>query len=221
MQELVTEKLDLTVAKDEPARTAARGAVKVETAEALLRTGASASAQVIASARKGAVLPYDARLGEFYRVEWQRGRFAFVADSDVKPARGPRSGAVAQLWQREPPRIALTPDPAKGAPVVDGDTWKLQGSATVPASADPATRLRDVFVFVNDQKVFFKVQPETAAAAKMDFTAEIPLKPGNNVVTVVAREDDEFQSRRSVVVFRREPAEVAAEAGRSPKSATP
>jgi carboxyl-terminal processing protease len=221
MQEFVAEKLDLTVAKDEPARTVAKGSVKVDGPEVLLRTGASASAPVIASARKGAILPFDARVGEFYRVEWQRGRFAFVADSDVKAAHGLRSGVVTPLWQREPPRIALTPDPLKGAPIVEGDTWKLQGSATVPASADPAARLRDVFVFVNDQKVFFKVQPETAAAGRMEFTAEIPLKPGNNLVTVVAREDDEFQTRRSVVVSRRGSSEVAAEAGRSAKPATP
>ncbi len=222
MQEVAVEKLDLTVAKDEPARTAAKGAVRVDGAEALLRVGASASSPAIASAHKGAVLPFDARVGEFYRVEWQRGRFAFVADADVKPARGgARAGVVAPLWQREPPRIALAPDPARGAPVVEGDTFKLQGSASVPVSADPTAKLRDVFVFVNDQKVFFKVQPENAAAAKMDFTAEIPLKPGNNQVTVVAREDDEFQTRRSVVVFRRGPAEVAAEAGRSATSRAP
>jgi carboxyl-terminal processing protease len=195
--------------------------VKVEGAEALLRTGASASAPVIAAAHRGAVLPVDAHLGEFYRVEWQKGRFAFVADGDVKAAHGARAGTVTPLWQREPPRIALTPDPLRGAPVVEADTWKLQGSASVPASADPGARLRDVFVFVNDQKVFFKVQPEKAATPKMDFSADIPLKPGNNVVTVVAREDEEFQTRRSVVVYRRGPAEVAAEAGRGQKPATP
>ena len=217
MQEYVAEKLDLTVAKDEPARTVAKGSVKVEGAEALLRTGASASAPVIAAAHRGAVLPVDAHLGEFYRVEWQKGRFAFVADGDVKAARGARAGTVTPLWQREPPRIALTPDPLRGAPVVEADTWKLQGSASVPASADPGARLRDVFVFVNDQKVFFKVQPEKAATPKMDFSADIPLKPGNNVVTVVAREDEEFQTRRSVVVYRRAQAEVAAEAGRGQK----
>lgn len=217
MDEYVSEKLDLPVATDEPARTAAHGAVRVEVADAQLRTGASATAPVIAAARKGAVLPVDARFGEFYRVEWQKGRYAFAAEGEVKPVKAAgtaRSGAVAEVWQREPPRIALSPDPLKGAPVVDGDTFKLQGSATVPPSADPTARLRDVFVFVNEQKVFFKVQPDTATSSKMDFAADLPLKPGNNVVTVFAREDDEFQSRRSVVVFRRTPQEVAAEAGR-------
>ncbi len=120
---------------------------------------------------------------------------------------------VAESWQREPPRIALVPDPLKGAPVVEGDSFKLQGTATVPVSGDPsAARLRDVFIFVNDQKVFFKVAPEATTSSKMEFETAVPLKPGNNTVTVFAREDEEFQTRRSVVVYRRPPAEVAQDA---------
>ncbi|BDG02733.1 MXAN_5808 family serine peptidase [Anaeromyxobacter oryzae] len=214
--EFVQEKLDLPVAKDEPVKAAAQGAVRVEATEAVLRTGASPSSPVIAVARKGAVLPVDAKLGEFYRVEWHKGRFAFAADADVKPATGARSGTIAEVWQREPPRIALLPDPVKGAPVVDGESIKLSGTATVPASADPGTKLRDVFVFVNDQKVFFKVQQENATTPRMEFTTDVPLQPGNNVVTVFAREDEDFQTRRSIVVYRRPPAEVAQDGRKTP-----
>jgi hypothetical protein len=62
--------------------------------------------------------------------------------ADVKPAKGPRSGSVAEAWQREPPRIALAPDPAKGAPVVEGDTFRLSGSASVAPSAARGTERR-------------------------------------------------------------------------------
>lgn len=214
MDELVSEKIDWPVAKDEPAVTAAKGSVRVDVPETVLRTGAAASAAPIATARRGTILPADARVGEFWRVEWQKGRFAFVADADVKPARGLRAGTVTEAWQREPPRIAIVPDPMKGAPVVEGDTFRLQGTASVPPGIDPSLgKLRDVYVFVNDQKVFFKVVPESASAAKVDFQTDLPLKPGNNVVTVFARQDDEFQSRRSVVIYRRPPAEVAQDSG--------
>jgi carboxyl-terminal processing protease len=219
MDEYVAEKLDWPVAKDEPTVAPAKGAVRVAAVEAVLRTGASPSAAPLATAKKGALLPVDAKVGEFWRVEWQKGRFAFAADGDVRPARGPRSGAIAAAWQREPPRIALAPDPLRGAPVVDGDLLKLQGTASMPPSVEPGTtRLRDVYVYVNDQKVFFKVVPESANASKLEFTTDLPLKPGNNVVTIFAREDDEFQSRRSVVVYRRPPAEVAQDgASRKPR----
>jgi carboxyl-terminal processing protease len=213
MDEYVSEKLDWPVAKDEPGVTASRGAVVVSANEAVLRTGASPSAAPLATAKKGAILPVDAKVGDFYRVEWQKGRFAFAADADVKATKGVRSGAIAEAWQREPPRIALVPDPLKGAPVVDGDRLKLSGTATLQQSADlGASRLRDVFIYVGDQKVFFKVVPEGTSAAKLDFATDLPLKPGNNVVTVFAREDEEFQTRRSIVVYRRPPAEVAQDA---------
>jgi carboxyl-terminal processing protease len=216
MDEYVTETLDWPVAADGPARTAATGAVRVEAAEAVIRTGASGTAAEIATARKGAVIPLQARYGDFYRVEWQKGQVGFVAAEDVKPVKAPRSGVVALTWQREPPRIALSPDPAKGSPMVESDTWKLTGTASVPASTDPDGRLRDVFVFVNDQKVFFKVVPEEMGAQKVEFTTDVPLKVGQNVVTVVAREDEEFQARRSIVVFRRAPDAVAADAATAP-----
>jgi carboxyl-terminal processing protease len=209
MDEFISEKLDWPIAKDEPAASPSKGTVRVDTADAILRTGAAPSAWPIATAKKGTVLSVDARVGEFWRVEWQKNRFAFVADADVKLAKTPRSGAVVEAWQREPPRVAIVPDPIKGSPVVEGESFRLQGTATVPPSLEGGTKLRDVFVFVNDQKVFFKVVPETTTASSLDFEATLPLKPGNNVVTVVAREDDEFQTRRSLVVYRRPQAEVA------------
>jgi carboxyl-terminal processing protease len=146
-------------------------------------------------------------VGDFYKVEWDKGRFGFVPAGDVAPAKGKREGTITRVWQREPPRIAVSPDPSKGPAKVEGDKLHLTGTASVPAGS-PTTRLRDVFVFVNDQKVFFKVVPE-GKTGDISFSADLTLKPGNNTVTVVAREDEEFQTRRSLIVHRREPAEVA------------
>jgi carboxyl-terminal processing protease len=212
--EQVSEELEIPLPKTDGAPlTTAGGAVRVTAPEAQLRSGAAETAPVLAVARTGAVMPVLARAGGYYCVEWKKGRMAFAAVGDVSSVRTPRlSGAIAEVWQREPPRIAMNPDPAKEAPVVDTDTWHLSGSATIPPSADASAKLRDLFVMVNDQKVFFKVQPENTSATRMDFATDIPLKPGINVVAVFAREDEEFQSRRVIAVYRRPPATVAAEA---------
>ena len=215
MEEFLSEKIDWPISNDERAPVASKAALRVESPEALLRTGAAPTAWPLATAKKGAILPADARVGDFWRVEWAKGRWAFVADADVKPAKAaPRSGAIAETWQREPPRIALAPDPAKGAPVIEGDSLRMTGTATVAPNADGSAKLRDVFVFVNDQKVFFRVVPQSASAQKLDFQTDLPLKTGNNVVTVFAREDEDLQTRRSVVIYRRPPAEVAQDAAR-------
>ena len=213
LDEFVADRLELPLRADGRARAAGPAAVRVSVPLALLRAGAAPDAAAIATAKKGAVLPVQGRWGEFYKVEWQKGRHAFapVAEADAVAAKTPAPPAlVAEAWQREPPRIELTPDPSKGAQVVEADTLRIQGVASVPQGVPGArTRLRDVFVFVNDQKVFFKVVPETGATARMEFQADVPLKPGNNAVTVFAREDEEFQSRRTFFVHRRPAAEVA------------
>ncbi|HET6924173.1 MAG TPA: MXAN_5808 family serine peptidase [Anaeromyxobacteraceae bacterium] len=209
--EFVSEKLELPVASEAPHRAPAHGAVRVTAAQAVLQAGAGTPAFPVALAHKGALLPVVSRAGDFYKVEWQKGRHGFVLASQVEPSpRARREGTVSPVWQREPPRIALSPDPAKGAPVAEGDRWRLTGTASAPAAvAGVGTRLRDVFIYVNEQKVFFKVVPESGASSTMDFASDLPLKPGNNTVTVFAREDEEFQSRRSLVVHRRAPPEVA------------
>jgi carboxyl-terminal processing protease len=214
LDEFVSEKLELPVAPEAPPRAPAHGAVRVTAAEAVLQAGAGTPAFPVALARQGALLPVVGRAGDFYKVEWQKGRHGFVPASQVEPSpRARREGTVSPVWQREPPRIALAPDPAKGAPVAEGDRWRLEGTATAPAPvAGAGTRLRDVFIYVNEQKVFFKVVPESGASSSMDFASDLLLKPGNNTVTVFAREDEEFQSRRSLVVYRRAPSEVAQQA---------
>jgi carboxyl-terminal processing protease len=217
--EYVSEKLELAISPSEAPVVAESGAVSVAVPEALVRGGAGAEAPVVAVARKGAVLPASGAVSGWKRVEWQKGRFGFVAAGEVTAARGARAGAISEAWQREPPRITLSPDPARGGPVVDAASFRLSGSASVPPSADPDARLRDVFIYVNDTKVFFRVVPEGAAASRLEFTSDLPLKPGPNTVTVWAREDQEFMSRRSMVIFRRPPAEVA-EGGTPARSPT-
>ncbi|BDG10270.1 MXAN_5808 family serine peptidase [Anaeromyxobacter paludicola] len=227
LDEVTSEKLSLPLADKAPAHVAVKAVVPVNK-DAVLRSGARGDTAPLALAPRGtaltAVAAYGcppgavpgtgkAAEGCFYKVDWQKDRAAFVSAADLAAPQHGKAPALsaAEIWQREPPRITLSPDPAQGAPVASGDHFKLTGTASVPPA--PAgvkgTRLRDVFVFVNEQKIFFKVAPENGAQTSVDFSVDVPLKPGNNVVTVFAREDEDFQSRRSLVIHRRSGAEVA------------
>ena len=219
--ELLSEKLELPVAPAAEALAAETGDLKVEVAEAGLRGGASVGAPVVATARKGTVLAATGGLPGWHRVEWAKGRFAFAAASDVTRTKAARSGAAVEAWQKEPPRLTLVPDPAKGAPVVESATFRLTGQAMLPPSADPDARLRDLYVFVNEEKAYFKIASEGPADAKLDFAADLNLKPGLNQITVFAREDEELLTRRTVSVFRKTPAAVAETAGQRATSRTP
>ncbi len=84
-----------------------------------------------------------------------------------------------------------------------GERFTLSGAVTDPDG------LLDVYVLVNDQKVYFKaVDPKGEEPRKLKFTTEFALKEGNNNVLVVAREDADFASRKTLII-RRRPAEVA------------
>jgi carboxyl-terminal processing protease len=85
--------------------------------------------------------------------------------------------------------------------------------------------MRDLQIFVqheNDyRKVFFRTakkagQGQTVSGPSMlDFTAELPLKPGNSTVYLIAREDDDLQAQRTLVIHRKQPAVAQAQKTRS------
>lgn len=167
--------------------------------------------RVIARLPKGAVVNEQARGASVARVEWGApDRFAFVRLSDIKDGKGqkitPLKDAESVAF-RTPARISMNVDPAQGGAAVDGEKFTLSAVVTDPD-------LLDIFVLVNDQKVFFKGHtPEDGD--KVKFSTEFGLKEGNNLVTIIARESQDFASRKTVVV-RRRPAAVAKKDPASP-----
>ena len=171
------------------------------------------SADKLASVKKGAILPAKGRVGPFYRVEWQKGRIGFLpvaAAKDAPKSAKPTLAKVVPLTQREPPFIKLTNfDTTKGGVEVDSDHVTLTGMAGDPSG------MRDLQIFVqheNDyRKVFFRTAKKSgqvhtnSAPATLDFSAELPLKPGNSTVYLIAREDDDLQAQRTLVIHRKQP----------------
>ena len=51
----------------------------------------------------------------------------------------------------------------------------------------------------------------------MKFTTDFSLKEGNNLVTIVARESQDFATRKSVVIRRRPPTVAQKEGAAAPK----
>jgi len=56
----------------------------------------------------------------------------------------------------------------------------------------------------------------SSGASALDFSAELPLKPGNSTIFLIAREDDDLQAQRTIVIHRKQPAVAqAAKTGRA------
>ena len=127
---------------------------------------------------------------------------------------------VTQVMQREPPSIKLANlDTSHGGLDVDQDHFTLTGSA-----AD-ASGMRDLQIFIqheNDyRKVFFRTAKKQGQAqnasgpAQLDFSADLPLKPGNSTVFLIAREDDDLQTQRTIVIHRKQSAAQLAQKQRA------
>ncbi|HUJ26640.1 MAG TPA: MXAN_5808 family serine peptidase [Myxococcales bacterium] len=212
------DKLLLPVGAQVPL-AAGNGNVRVTVDTAVLASAQEAGGK-LATVKKGAVLAAHGKAGDFWRVEWEKGRSGFL------PAAAAREDArakvnlktVAQAMQSEPPMIKLANvDPSRGGVDTDQDHLPLVGSA-----AD-VNGMRDLQIFVqheNDyRKVFFrtakKAAPGQAVADRrqLDFTADLPLKPGNSTVVIIAREDDDLMTQRTIVVHRRQPVVAQKQAG--------
>jgi len=205
LEEIVVEKLDIPVATEALATAPAKGVVRPQS-DLSIRAAPRDDAPVLATAGKGASLPVDGRIGGWLRVEWRSGRIGFVKAGDgvsVAAKGKPSFTAVAQNFSRTPPDIVFDVDTSTGGIASTVDHYSLQGRVT-------HEDLRDVYVFVNDQKVFFA--PGKKGSEPLRFSADFPLKEGANHVVVVARDGNDVTSRRAVSVLRRKP-ELAQKSG--------
>ncbi len=196
MDEWVSETLPVSVREKglSPAKVSA-AAVRA-LADLSIRAAADEATAVIAEAKKGTVLPVESRLGDFYRVKLG-SRAGFVLASEVREARAEKTAPRVELLQtRREPKIELDIDVTKGGVVTDSDKFTLTGRAT------DNQQLRDLYVFVNEQKVFFKAASEEGGKS-IEFSADCPLKEGNNTVLVVARKDQDLMARKLLIMHRR------------------
>ncbi len=212
LQEFTADKLEIPVAPDAPV-------VSFEPSKATSRLADKADIyadvsgkRVLARLPKGAVVTEQARGGNMARVEWEKDRFVFARISDLRDAKGQKVAAAKDAsWThfRTPAQISMNVDPSQGGAVIDGEKFTLSSVVTDP-------QMLDVFVLVNDQKVYFRsATPEDAG--KVKFTTDFSLKEGNNLVTIVARESQDFATRKSVVIRRRPPAVAQKEGAAPPK----
>jgi len=199
------EKLKLPVMTSGSAVTAAGGVVEAR-ANLDLREGASADSSVVATAAKGTRWKVLGTVGPWTKIETDTGAPGFVAGKQVARSSGKPSGTVTPRFQVTPPAIALT------TPVQETAAAKLQLAGTVTDD----NHVEDVYVFVSNQgakiaarKVFYKSNRGGKNSASLAFSSDIPLWPGSNQVTVIARENTDVKTIQSIVIFRDSPKAAA------------
>lgn len=201
LRETVTEKLRYDVASPSAGPRAQGGAVVITRPDVPLLEGAGADTQVLATAPKGSVFAVTGQLGPYLRIDLGDGTPAFVMESNAaKTSKKPRA-KITERWQVTPPTLALT--------LPNLETNK--GSYVLEGRASDDSHVEDVYIFVSNReakidnrKVFYRSNRGGKSTDALDFRHEIPLWPGNNLVTVVVRENDEVKSMKFLYLYRTE-----------------
>lgn len=104
-----------------------------------------------------------------------------VSEGKISPPVGTRYG---------PPMIEVA-----RAPTSTADT-----SAEISGTIRDTDPIRDYFLFVGEKKIAYVPNPKETS--EMPFSATVPLEPGNNQITIGARDELDLMGRKIVVIDR-------------------
>nr|HEX4318830.1 MXAN_5808 family serine peptidase [Kofleriaceae bacterium] len=199
----VTEKLHFRVTPT-VAGAATHGDVTLKSPIAI-HSGAADDTSMIGFATRGASFPAIGTFGTWTKVRLGAARVGFVPTA-VTSAGGGGNAQWAPTWNSTPPMIALDPIDKGLRLETAGETYKLHGVASNDAHVE------DVYVFVSNngakidnRKVFYQSNRGGKDGKTMDFATDLPLWPGSNMITVVARSSSEVRSVRTMFVYRDPP----------------
>ena len=186
------EKVTLPVARSGTFVREAEGDVAVEAEGVDVREQPAASGRVVGRLPGGAVVERMGVCGEYTKVEIGQNRFGFVSTAQLSNATKPPAGTFEPLLTRSPPVLEVK----TGALSTRRDHITVEGVATDPDG------VLDLYVFVGGDKVFYESSPKGTKRDRLGFKFEAKLGPGTNVITVVARENEDTATRYTRIVRR-------------------
>ncbi|MEI7893433.1 MAG: MXAN_5808 family serine peptidase [Myxococcales bacterium] len=192
LRENVVEKVRMPIAAP-LAITRSTGVLRAKATGADLLQTPEANGRVFGRLPPGRAVTVLGTLGSLVKVSLGQTRFGFVREQEMEPGGTPtvpvefEEGIVHQ-----PPLLEL----------IQPLLATREARTTVRGVASDDQRLLDAYIFVGSRKVFYRSNRNGTDPHKMVFEAELSLRPGVNLVTVIARENPETISRRTFVVRR-------------------
>ncbi len=192
LREGVVEKVKIPIV--EPTSVAAASGVqRAKASGADLFNEPDSSGRVFARLPPGGAASVLGTANGYVKLSLGNGRFAFVRGNELAPGGAPAAQAVLEdAMEHAPPAIEI-PQPQ----LATRDPHTL-----VHGLASDDARLLDAYIFVGSRKVFYRSNRNGTDVRKMTFDADLPLRPGVNVVTIVARENPDTTTRRTFIVRR-------------------
>jgi carboxyl-terminal processing protease len=173
--------------------TPGTGAVRAQRVGARIFDAPDLAARVFGKLPGGVAAAETGTSGDFVKVSLGDGRFGFVPSSEVEPGGSPQA------------TVAFEDTMSHAPPVIEVNALALStrdASVVIRGTVADGDRLLDGYVFVNARKVFYQSNRNGADPKNMTFSADLPLRPGVNLVNVIARENPETVGHKTFVVRR-------------------
>ena len=192
LRETVTEKVRMQLTAPIPV-TATTGTMHAKARAADLYEAPEAGARVFAKLPASSTVTVTARAGDFVKLSLGDNRFGFARATDLDQGAGATTElAFEDAMQRLPPSIDV-PAPM----LATRDTHLL-----LKGAVSDGDHLLDGYIFVGSKKLFYRSNRNGADPKRMSLDADLPLRPGVNIVTVVARETTDTVGRKTFIVRR-------------------
>jgi carboxyl-terminal processing protease len=199
LRQYLREEVEFAIRAEAPPSQAHVGHVRA-LSETPLHAGAHADTPVIAVAQSGTILESHRLAGEWLHVSWPEGAGWLHVGGSEPVASGPASATgVARMIVLQPPQIRL-----------DGAVWDTrEESFQLTGSIIDDHQVLDWYLFVYNHIDERRTQSvkrvyEYVGAPTATLSARIPLRPGMNRITLVARDDQKAMSSEVMYVYRHE-----------------
>ncbi|MBN1945191.1 MAG: PDZ domain-containing protein [Bradymonadales bacterium] len=203
-QEFTSRDLVIPLHPDADLVASDSGLVRITQEDTPIYAGAEESTPVLARADRGDVLVRTGRLGDWVRVSFSSDRFGWVQESATSStSREGETTEIQLVYSLQPPLIRVEPYRLW----TDFSTFHLTGLLR------DNQMVSDYYLWVaggleddrGDRRKVNYVRVERPEAA---FEEDIPLFPGINQITLIARDSDHMSQAEILYIYRRTPGEA-------------
>jgi carboxyl-terminal processing protease len=197
MHDIWRDKISLDVAHKEKT-TGKKASLVLSSKTASLLAKANDKAQVLATLKEGLRCESLGELNGYYLVNVDENLVGFVKKSDLKIY----NSKTKEVPQKKSDFFTINFDriPAKiGLKFAEGNGWTKQANGVVSANILSSGKVSELLLYVNMKKVFYKSLSTSSQEEKIN--QDIVLKPGINIISLIAREDAIYGQRENITVF--------------------
>ena len=194
----LSNKLTFPVTPSKNKLTQASSILKIGRNHTPLYSGMSFNSTVLSIMKDGTILMSDAKNSDWFRIILPDNRHGWVSAKEALESNGAENkpNTLELFIQRIPPTITLSKSLSN----------ILFGNDRLPMSAviEDDTCVKHAYILINNDKVYYKSNKIATPKEQtmLEINTDVPLKEGPNVVTIVARDDQDMITIKSFVATR-------------------